>query len=51
MEVIKQEKDIHDDVMNEYSRYLANKNHADLAYIAMMSGIEIEEEHINEQNV
>ena len=44
MKVIRQEKDIHDDVMDRYARYLAMKNQADLAYIAMMNGIELEEE-------
>ena len=44
MKVIRQEKDIHDDVMDRYARHLAMKNQADLAYIAMMNGIELEEE-------
>ena len=49
MKVIRQEKDIHESVMDEYARYLAMKNQADLAYIAMMNGIELEEE-TNERN-
>lgn len=44
MKVIRQEKDIHESVMDEYARYLAMKNQADLAYLAMMNGIELEEE-------
>ena len=48
MKVIRQEKDIHDDVMDRYARYLAMKNQADLAYIAMMNGIELEEEDNND---
>ena len=44
MKVIRQDKDIHESVMDEYARYLAMKNQADLAYIAMMNGIELEEE-------
>ena len=47
MKVIRQDKDIHESVMDEYARYLAMKNQADLAYVAMMNGIELEEE--NEQ--
>ena len=49
MKVVRQEKDIHETVMDEYARYLAMKNQADLAYIAMMNGIELEEE-TNERN-
>ena len=49
MKVERQSKDIHDEVMDEYARYLAMKNQADLAYIAMMNGIELEEE-TNERN-
>ena len=50
MKVERQSKDIHDEVMDEYARYLAKKNQADLAYIAMMNGIELEEEkNENEQ--
>ena len=48
MKVIRQEKDIHESVMDEYARYLTMKNAADLAYIAMMNGIELEEENENE---
>ena len=44
MKVIRQDKDIHESVMDEYARYLAMKNQADLAYVAMMNGIELEEE-------
>lgn len=47
MKVIRQDKDIHESVMDEYARYLAMKNQADLAYVAMINGIELEEE--NEQ--
>ena len=49
MKVVRQEKDIHESVMDEYARYLGMKNQADLAYIAMMNGIELEEE-TNERN-
>lgn len=49
MKVVRQEKDIHESVMDEYARYLAMKTQADLAYIAMMNGIELEEE-TNERN-
>ena len=50
MKVERQSKDIHDEVMDEYARYLAMKNQADLAYLAMMNGIELEEEkNENEQ--
>ena len=45
-----EEKDIHESVMDEYARYLAMKNQADLAYIAMMNGIELEEQK-DEHNV
>lgn len=44
MKVIRQDKDIHESVMDEYARYLAMKNQADLAYVAMMNGIELDEE-------
>ena len=44
MKVVRQEKDIHESVMDEYARYLALKNEADLAYLAMMNGIELNEE-------
>lgn len=44
MKVVRETKDIHDSVMDEYARYLAKKNEADIAYIAMMSGVELEEE-------
>ena len=47
MKVIRQEKDIHDDVMDRYARYLAMKNQADVTYNAMMNGIELEEEENN----
>ena len=50
MKLEKQTKDIHESVMDEYARYLAMKNQADLAYIAMMNGIELEEEN-NEHDV
>ena len=50
MKVIRQEKDIHDEVMDEYARYLAKKNQADIAYIAMMSNVELEEDS-DESNV
>lgn len=49
MKVVRQEKDIHESVMDEYARYLAMKNQADLVYIAMMNGIELEED-TNERN-
>ena len=50
MKVVRQEKDIHESVMDEYARYLAMKNQADLAYIAtMMNGIELEEENENDE--
>ena len=48
MKVVRQEKDIYESVMDEYARYLAMKNQADLAYIAMMNGIELDEENKNE---
>ena len=41
MKVIRQEKDIHDDVMDRYARHLALKNEADLAYIAMMTDVDM----------
>ena len=44
MKVERQSKDIHDEVMDEYARYLAKKNQADIAYIAMMSNVEMEED-------
>lgn len=47
MKVVRQEKDIHESVMDEYARYLALKNEADIAYIAMMNGVEMAEE-VNE---
>lgn len=43
MKVIRQEKDIHESVMDEYAKYLALKNEADIAYIAMMNGVELNE--------
>lgn len=49
MKVERQSKDIHDEIMDEYARYLAKKNQADLAYIAMMNGIELEEENENDE--
>ena len=49
MKVVRQEKDIHEWVMDEYARYLAMKNQADLAYIAMMNRIELEEENENDK--
>lgn len=53
MKVIRQNKDIHESVMDEYARYLSMKNQADLAYVAMMNGIELEEEEDtrNEQGI
>lgn len=50
MKVVRQTKDIHESVMDDYARYLALKNQADLAYIAMMSDIDIfdKEEQPNE---
>lgn len=51
MKVVRQEKDIHESVMDEYARYLAMKNQADLAYIAMMNGIELEEEENENEGV
>ena len=50
MKVVRQEKDIHESVMDEYARYLAMKNQADLAYIAMMNRIDLEEQK-DEHNV
>lgn len=50
MKVVRQEKDIHESVMDEYARYLAKKNQADIAYIAMMSNVELEEDS-DEPNV
>ena len=50
MKVVRQEKDIHESVMDEYARYLAKKNQADIAYIAMMSNVELEED-LDESNV
>ena len=50
MKVERQSKDIHDEVMDEYARYLAKKNQADIAYIAMLSNVELEEDS-NEPNV
>ena len=50
MKVVRQEKDIHESVMDEYARYLAKKNQADIAYIAMMSNVELEEDS-DESNV
>lgn len=51
MKVIRQEKDIHESVMDEYARYLTMKNAADLAYIAMMNGIELDEEESENASV
>lgn len=50
MKVERQSKDIHDEVMDEYARYLVKKNQADIAYIAMMSNVELEEDS-DEPNV
>ena len=50
MKVERQSKDIHDEVMDEYARYLAKKNQADIAYIVMMSNVELEEDS-DESNV
>lgn len=50
MKVIRQEKDIHESAMDEYARYLALKNEADIAYVAMMNGVELEEDN-NEHDV
>lgn len=50
MKVERQSKDIHDEIMDEYARYLAKKNQADIAYIAMMSNVELEEDS-DESNV
>ena len=50
MKVERQSKDIHDEVMDEYARYLDKKNQADIAYIAMMSNVELEEDS-DESNV
>lgn len=51
MKVVRQEKDIHESIMDQYARYLAMKNAADLAYIAMMNGIELEEEESEDGSV
>lgn len=53
MKVIKQTTDIHESVMDVYARHLAEKNAAQIAYLAMMANLDIEEnkEAIDESNV
>ena len=51
MKYERQSKDIHDEVMEEYYKFLAQKNRADIAYICIMNGLELEGEEDYEQNV
>lgn len=50
MKYEKQVKDIHEEVIDEYSKFLAKKNRADIVYLALMNDIELEINE-DEQNV